>query len=667
MDFLDEIESARERPQDIDFASELNEEQLEAVTSELGPAIVLAGAGSGKTRTLTYRVAWLLSQGVPPHRILLLTFTNKAAREMLHRVEDLTGIESRAFWGGTFHHVGQKILRYSGQPVGIGPSFNIMDEGDSESLLTETIREVDPSFLKNKNHPKTRPLRHLISFSRNTRQPLGELAAREYPFFDDLPGKVERFAETYRKKRREQQVCDYDDLLEGWLELFRQSPETAEYWRERFDYVLVDEYQDTNSLQSELVDLIASKHRVMAVGDDAQCIYTWRGANFENIVTFPDRHPGTRIFKIETNYRSTPNILNFANGILEYHPSTTGYEKELRAVREAKRNPRLVTTVDTREQAAAVIEKMQAMLDQGYRPGDMAVLYRAHYQAMDLQMQLSKQHIPFQITSGIRFFEQAHIRDVAAQLRFIANPRDTTAFLRFTSLLPKVGPKTVEKIYRAWVELAEKEKRDLFEVGSHKKVVDRVPTAAREEWVSLVQSLHDGWMAAKDEEKPSELVRLIVEGWYSLYLRQTYPNWRDREDDLQSLIGFAGQYPTLTDLLSQLILLNSETTDRSIEDDGEKIRLTTIHQAKGLEFPVVFVIGLADGQFPLNRAIEEDNLDEERRLFYVAVTRAMDELYLFYPKLMSQGGPMRLLGPSRFLQEVPHHRYEKERFNRNYW
>jgi len=225
----------------------------------------------------------------------------------------------------------------------------------------------------------------------------------------------------------------------------------------------------------------------------------------------------------------------------------------------------------------------------------------------------------------------------------------------------------VEKIYRTWVDLAEKEKRDLFEVGSHPKVVDRVPAAAREEWVSLAQSLHDGWTAAKEEEPPTELVRLIAEGWYSLYLRQTYPNWRDREDDLQSLIGFAAQYSSLTELLSQLILLNSETADRSIEDDREKIRLTTIHQAKGLEFPVVFVIGLADGQFPLHRAIEEDNLDEERRLFYVAVTRAMDELFLFYPKLMSQGGPMRLLGPSRFLQEVADHRYDKEKFRRNLW
>ncbi len=671
MDFLDQASEVSRHPSpsgsDIDFETELNQEQHEAVSSPPGPALVLAGAGSGKTRTLTYRVAWLLANGVSPDRILLLTFTNKAAREMLGRVEDLTGIDSRAFWGGTFHHVGQRILRQSGRPVGISPSFNIIDEGDADSLINETIRAVDPGFLKNKNHPKPRPIRHLISYARNTCLNLRELAEQQYPFFEDLPDKIDHFARAYREKRREQQVCDYDDLLEGWLELLRESPDAARYWSDRFDHILVDEYQDTNTLQCELIDRMGGHHQIMAVGDDAQCIYTWRGANFENIVTFPDRHPDTRIYKIETNYRSTPDILHFANGVLELQPATTGYEKALRPVREPGCSPSVIQTLDTRQQASVVIETITNAVRSGRSPNEIAVLYRAHYQAMELQLELARRDIPFQITSGLRFFEQAHIRDVAAQLRFLGNPRDTSAFFRFACLLPKIGPKTAERLYRFWVDLARKEKIDFFDAALHSKLLGKVPSAARPDWESMGQTLIDAKRIADGGGTPEEMVSQINEGWYSLYLRQTYPNWREREEDLKSLIGFARRQDSLTELLAQLILLSSETSDRSIDDRDPKVRLTTVHQAKGLEFPVVIVIGLAEGQFPINRAIDEGNLEEERRLFYVAVTRAMDELYLFYPKLTAHGGPPRLLGPSRFLSEIPENRYRFTKHRSHYW
>lgn len=671
MDFLDQASEVSRHPGpsegDIDFEAELNPEQYEAVSSSPGPALVLAGAGSGKTRTLTYRVAWLLAHGVRPDRILLLTFTNKAAREMLGRVEDLTGVDSRAFWGGTFHHVGQRILRHSGRPVGISPSFNIIDEGDADSLINETIRAVDPGFLKNKNHPKPRPIRHLISYARNTRLDLRELAEKQYPFFEDLPGKIDRFARAYREKRREQQVCDYDDLLEGWLELLRESPEAAQYWSERFDHILVDEYQDTNILQCELIDRMGGHHQIMAVGDDAQCIYTWRGANFENIVTFPERHPGTQIYKIETNYRSTPDILHFANGVLEFQPAAIGYEKALRPVREAGCSPRVVQTVDTRQQASVVIETITNAVHSGRSPNEIAVLYRAHYQAMELQMELARRNIPFQITSGVRFFEQAHIRDVAAQLRFLGNPKDTSAFFRFACLLPKIGPKTAERLYQFWVDLAHKEAIDFFDAALHPKLLGKVPAAARADWESMGRTLVDAKQIADSGGTPEEMVSQINEGWYSLYLRQTYPNWRDREEDLKSLLGFARRQDSLTELLAQLILLSSETSDRSIDEGEPKVRLTTVHQAKGLEFPVVIVIGLSEGQFPINRAIDEGNLEEERRLFYVAVTRAMDELYLFYPKLSVHGGPPRLLGPSRFLSEIPENRYRFTKHRSHSW
>jgi len=665
MDFFEAADSPDPvSPSGIDFRAELNDEQYAAVTAPLGPSLVLAGAGSGKTRTLTYRVAYLLEKGVHPSSILLLTFTNKAAKEMLARVEDLTGVSSRLFWGGTFHHIGQRLLRRHGAPVGITPGFNILDQSDSESLLGDVIRRVDPAFLKDKNNPKPKVIANLISYARNTLQDVGEMATERYPYPADLGPKIGKFAESYGKTKRKQEVADYDDLLELWLKLLQTDEAFLTYCNSQFEQVLVDEYQDTNRLQAGIVDAIGSHHCVMAVGDDSQCIYTWRGAEINNIMTFPDRHEGGSVYKIETNYRSTPQILQFANGILDGNMGG-GFRKELRPVRPDAEKPVFVSTVDTRQQAEFVIRSIGQLVEQGRDYGDIAILYRAHFQAMDLQMELSRSGIPFQITSGVRFFEQAHVKDLVSQIRFVANPRDTTAFLRFTGLLPKVGPKTAEKIYAFAVNFAEKNQKDLFDILGSKEVVAKVPAAARDDWESLVHTLQSCREAARDEE-PEEVVRLAVEGWYGTYLRTLYPNWKSREEDLIGVIGFASRFEELSELLAQLILLNSESSDRSIDPAEQTVRLTTIHQAKGLEFPVVFVLGLADGMFPLNRAIEEGNLDEEMRLFYVSVTRAQDLLFLSYPMVHSQGGPPRRMQPSRFLSSIRPDYYEAVRY-RSSW
>lgn len=661
MDFFE----AADGPEDsatsgIDYRAELNEEQYAAVAAPFGASLVLAGAGSGKTRTLTYRVAWLLDQGVHPGSILLLTFTNKAAREMLARVEHLTGVPSRALWGGTFHHIGQRLLRRHGHAVGITPGFNILDQGDAESLLSDVIRRIDPAFLKDKYNPKPRLLASLISYARNTLRDVDEYAAERFPYPADLGPKIAGFAAGYEKEKRKQEVADYDDLLELWLKLLREDEGFARYCTEQFEHVLVDEYQDTNRLQAAIVDSIATHGRVMAVGDDSQCIYTWRGAEFDNIMSFPDRYSGSSVFKIETNYRSCPQILRFANGILDGH-SGGGYRKELRPVRPDAGKPVLVSTIDTRQQAEFVIRTITQLVEQGRNHGDIAVLYRAHFQAMDLQMELSRSGIPFQITSGVRFFEQAHVKDLVCQIRFVSNPRDTTAFLRFAGLLPKVGPKTAEKIHAFAVDTAAREEKDFFDVLESEAVTKKVPAVARDEWKSLAATLRDCREAARDSS-PEEVVRLAVDGWYGTYLRTLYPNWKSRDEDLQGVIGFASRFDDLGELLAQLILLNSESSDRSIDPEQDVVRLTTIHQAKGLEFPVVFVLGLADGLFPLNRAIEEGNLDEEMRLFYVSVTRAMDELFLSYPMVHHQGGPPRRLQPSRFLSSINPDSYESVRY-----
>ena len=657
--FSDEVEQDDICP--IDFKAELNEDQYRAVTSPPGPVLVLAGAGSGKTRTLTYRVAWLLSQGVPAEEILLLTFTNKAAREMLGRVQDLTGVGGHQLWGGTFHSIGQRLLRMFGEPVGLGPNYTILDEGESESLLGDLVRALDKEFFKNKGNPKAKVLGNIISYARNTQGSIDDTLEVKYPEYVSLVDKVADFARAYAHRKSELQVADYDDLLQLWLKLMRTSEEVSGWIHNRFQHVLVDEYQDTNALQSAIIDHVGANHQIMAVGDDAQCIYTWRGANFENIMSFPDRHPGAELHKIVLNYRSTPDILDLANGVLENRPDDAGYQKDLRAVRAGINKPIMVPAMSADQQAQYITRKIVELHRQeGYDLRDIAILYRAHYQSMELQMELSRGHVPFQITSGVRFFEQAHMKDIAAQLRFASNPGDALAFQRLACLLPKVGPKGAEKILATAHGVMQQQDVDVFTALGSKEVLKKVAADAREEWPDLVETLAN-LRHSMAEDSPEVVVRTAVEGWYSGFIRQLYDNWENRMDDLESLVGFANKFTDTAEMLSQLVLLNSETSNRTISADEDAVRLSTVHQAKGLEYPVVFVIGLADGAFPLQRAIEAGDVEEERRLFYVAVTRAQDELYMTYPTVVMIRGGRMPARPSQFLRELDDDKYEVHR------
>lgn len=666
----------------IDFKQELNEDQYAAVTAGRGPALVLAGAGSGKTRTLTYRVAWLLlEEGMHPNELLLLTFTNKAAREMIERVQTLTGLGQSPRWSGTFHSIGGRLLRQYGSEIGVAQNYTIMDQGDAESLLTTIIKDSDKAFLKNKDHPKAKVIHGLLSYARNTHQPLRDLLKARFPWQEHLVGKIEGFVKLYDTVKREQQVADYDDLLVLWLKLLREFPAVREACQKRFPYILVDEYQDTNVIQAEIIDLIGSHHNIMAVGDDAQCIYTWRGANFENIRSFPERHPGTRIFKILTNYRSTPPILDFANSILEMQPGNSGYRKELIPHRKGSIRPNIVPLMDTRQQAQFLVSRIEALYHQGIALKDIAILYRAHYQALDAQLEFTRQGIPFLITSGLKFFEQAHIKDFVAQLRLLSNPDDSPALERLLCLLPRVGPAAVRKIRDAAGKVMEKERAaaerglDLFltpqpaagcffKALANKDVVAKVPADAREDYESMVATLCElvPMLTGNPPESPARIVEHALDGWYGDYIRNVYTDWDNRRDDLNSIISFAERFETMAELLAQLVLVNSETSDKQIDPDDNAVRMTTIHQAKGLEFPVVFLISCADEWLPLKRAIEEGDVDEERRLFYVAVTRAMDELFICFPMLSNvRGGGVMRLPPSRFIEEIPPERYEKMR------
>lgn len=666
MDFALDARSPQGIPP-IDFRGELNDEQYHAVTAEPGPLLVLAGAGSGKTRTLTYRVAYLLAQGVKPGEILLLTFTNKASKEMLHRVQELTGVEPTRFWGGTFHSLGHRALRIYGEAIKLTRNFTILDADESESLLKQTVETVDKTFFKDKTHPRPGPLFNVLSLARNTQLSINVTVQQNFPQYDDIKHRFEPFAAAYAQRKQEQNVVDYDDLLELWLKLLNEAPEVADYFAHRFRHVLVDEYQDTNTLQAQIVDKLAAHHQVMAVGDDAQCIYSWRGADFENIMTFEGRHPGTVIHRIETNYRSSPEILALANGVLLAQPVGRHFDKELRAARDHAQKPYVVQTMDDREQAEFILKRIRSLIeDDGVSANEIAILYRSHFLALEVQLAFSKAGMPYQITSGVKFFERQHVRDLVALVRFVYNPADTQAWQRVVVLLPKIGEKGAQKIHAVALENAQLLQKNLIDVLHTDDVKSKVAKAAREDWDHFCDSLRQV-ATTMQTASPAAAIETAIDGWYGDYLKGAFADYVERFDELKALIGFAGRYDEMQDLLAQIVLLNGETSDRQVDPDAEAIKLTTVHQAKGLEYDIVFVVGLADGQFPGRRSIEADDVEEERRLFYVAVTRARNELYLCYPKVATRGGPGgMLLQPSRFLMELPNDLYEPLRIKRRF-
>ncbi|HEV3148084.1 MAG TPA: UvrD-helicase domain-containing protein, partial [Chthoniobacterales bacterium] len=422
----------------IDYAAELNEQQLAAVTARPGPLLVIAGAGSGKTRTLTYRVAYLLENGIDPRNILLLTFTNKAARQMLDRVANLLPVDASGLLGGTFHSVGNRILRRHGSALGYSSAFTIMDREDQKDLINTVVASAGID-LKEIRFPKGDVLADIFSFVVNTEIPMEELLAERFPYFLPLLDKLKDVHARYEKKKKATNSMDFDDLLEKTLLMLRHHEGVAAFYRRQFQFILVDEYQDTNKVQADLVDTLARDHRnVMVVGDDAQSIYSWRGANFKNILEFPKRYPDTQVFKIEMNYRSVPEVLEVANAAIA--SNVEQFRKNLAPTRDSNEvKPAVVALNDGSEQAQFVAQRILELRDEDVDLNDIAVLYRAHYHAIELQLELSRRGIPYQITSGIRFFEQAHIKDVTSFLRFVANPRDEVAFKRMVKLLPGIG------------------------------------------------------------------------------------------------------------------------------------------------------------------------------------------------------------------------------------
>ena len=647
------LHAARSTSIHIDYAAELNEQQFAAVTAQPGPQLIIAGAGSGKTRTLTYRVAYLLENGIDPRNVLLLTFTNKAARQMLDRVANLLPIDASGLWGGTFHSVGNRMLRRHGSALGYNSGFTIMDREDQKDLINTVVASagIDPKEIR---FPKGDVLAEIFSFAVNTETALEELLAEKFPYFLPLLEKITDVHGRYEKKKKATNSVDFDDLLEKTLSMLQKHENIASFYRRQFQFILVDEYQDTNKIQADFIDLLAREHRnVMVVGDDAQSIYSWRGANFQNILEFPKRYPDAKVFKIEMNYRSVPEILQVANAAIA--ANVDQFQKNLQPTREsAAAKPAVVALNDGSEQAQFIAQRILELRDEDVDLNEIAVLYRAHYHALELQLELSRRGIPYQITSGIRFFEQAHIKDVISFIRFVANPRDEVAFKRMVKLLPGIGNRSAENLWNAWDKSLNA--RGEITSFSERLLAMSVSAKSKKHWTQLAHTL-DEIAPGGQSNPPSEMITSVVEAIYDDYAKVNFTNYELRREDLNQLAAFARQFKDLNEFLSQLALISNVDAEAAPNQTGDKeaVNLSTVHQAKGLEFHTVFVIWLTDGMFPSSRSMDDrKDLEEERRLFYVAITRAKDELYLTYPHMRLTGGYGDVFQrPSRFLKEIP--------------
>ena len=648
------------------YEEKLNPQQLEVVMAGGGPLLVIAGAGSGKTHTITYRLARLVEDGVAPESILLVTFTNKAAREMLHRAASLIQTDARRVWGGTFHHVGNLILRRYGNLIGYGPNFTILDREDAADLVTECIRLAgfDP---KEKYFPRGRVMESIFALAADTDRGVAETVLNRYSYLADRVGEMEQIAARYEERKKELQAVDFSGLLSLTRDLLAENEEVRRELQTRFRYILVDEYQDTNKVQADLVDLLAGEQKnVTVVGDDAQSIYSFRGAHFENIITFPERYPDARLFRLEENYRSTSSILALANASIAHNRRQ--FEKNLKTSRGEGMKPALVAARDAMQQADFVVDRTLALRDEDDVPlSQIAVLYRAHYHSMELQMELTRRGIPFEIRSGLRFFEQRHIKDVTAFLRLVSSPADELAWKRALKLLPGVGDVTA---HRVWEQVRIYEEPFSFLASGDVGFIPGNARASFEIFRKLVVDLTGAPRAATGEKPsalpPTEMINLVLDRFYQEYVENTFEDAPNRIEDVRQLAEYAVQYDGATAFLSELALMGTAAAAGPAapgegDEPDESMVLTSVHQAKGLEWKVVFLIWLTDTRFPSTRSLTDpEGEEEERRLFYVALTRAKDELYMCQPMLESEKWSMGAFSRlSRYVEELPNDLYER--------
>lgn len=635
----------------INYDKSLNPAQLEAVNFNSGPLLVVAGAGSGKTRTLTHRVARLVEEGVSPDAILLLTFTRKASQEMLKRATQLLDDRCDRVAGGTFHSFAHGILRrYSGY-LGIGSAFTILDRADSEGLISMLRKEMGGTS-KQKSFPKKQTLANIFSRAVNKVMGIDEIVFSDYPHFSEYLDAIMALNSAYRSRKQEQNLLDYDDLLVYLQILLSQYPDMRERISSRHRYIMVDEYQDTNPIQAEIVYLLGEAHQnVMVVGDDSQSIYAFRGADFRNIMEFPKKFPGTKIVKLEENYRSVQPILSLTNAMIE--GAREKYTKNLFTRKKGGAMPLLVDTISENRQSRFVVDKISELHGQGVPLGEIAVLFRAGFHSFDLEIELNREAIPFVKVGGFKFMESAHIKDVLAHLRVLVNPYDRTSWNRMLLLIDKVGPKTAQNIYNDIVAQGTGY-AGIFSI-SHKAVRGRG-----------IDDLKDLYAAIDSAPMGLEEIGETVLNYYHPILSDKYDDYPKRMRDLEHLLSIVSRYHDLNAFLADMAL---EPPTASIDSnltlyrpDPDRLTLSTVHSAKGLEWHTVFVIWALDGRFPSIHALgSEAELEEELRLMYVAATRAKTNLFFSYPmQVYDRSSGIILSRPSRFLDAIPEEILQRE-------
>jgi DNA helicase-2/ATP-dependent DNA helicase PcrA len=640
----------------MNFKEELNEEQYAAVSAPDGPALVVAAAGTGKTRTLIYRLAWLVTEKeVQPWEVLLLTFTNKAAREMLTRAEALVQRRFNSGYSGTFHSFANRLLRSHADALGFRKDYTILDADDAKKLVRACADEIG---VEKKHFPKPEVLLSIFGVVSGRMGNLADAVNERFEYTEVDTEQVLKVHVRYQSRKQEQNAMDFDDLLIHAHRLLAENERIRAFYQEEFKYVLVDEYQDTNTIQAELVHMLVKEHgNIMVVGDDFQSIYSWRGADFRNFLDFDRVYPDAKTFKLQINYRSTPEILEVANEVIAGNPEQ--FQKELQAVRESDALPKLARLRDGSEQARYVIERAMELHRHGIPYAEICVLYRSHFHAMELQMELARAQLPYVVTSGVRFFEQAHVKDVLTVLRLLVNPSDELAFNRLLELLPKVGTKTAQKIFRKFGGRVNLQRSE-----THEELLAALPAAACDDW----EKIKSVFLAYREEDlsnDPGEVIFRFNKAFYSEYMVENFDNHKFRQEDLDGLIDFTVKFESSEAFLSEIALLTNLDAESanapSDEAEVDALRLSTVHQAKGLEWKAVFVLFVNEDMFPSKKAVEEAGDAEERRLFYVAITRAEDELFLCTPMVRRQrDGGIIFLDPSRFLAEVPEELLQKD-------
>ncbi len=626
----------------VDYWNSLNPGQYMAATTIKGPVLVIAGAGSGKTRTITYRVSYLIEKQVPPEEILLLTFTRKAAEEMMRRTTAiLNNANATQVVRGTFHAFANHVLRRYASMIDLPTNFTIVDTSDSEDII-DLIRTETKVAKKNRAFPRKSRLQSIISKSRNCSIPIQDIIEREYTGLMEYLEEIKKIAAYYKKYKKVNQVLDYDDLMEVLRDCLRDYPHFRKRLQKRFQYIMVDEFQDTNIIQKEIVDYLAAGHRnVMVVGDDSQSIYAFRGANFENILTFPATYPDCRVIKLEQNYRSNQDILNFTNKIA--NNAKLGYRKQLFSTNTNLFKPLVYKFHDQEDEADFIGDKILALRENGIPLDEIAVLYRSSFHGNLIQTALSRRKIPYVVVGGIKFIERRHIKDIIAFLRIILNPMDAVAWNRILKLIPGIGKVTAGKI--------------VGEIQANKGIMDFSKLEKRKYGANLL----DLQKMFEDAVRPDITITSkidIIRTYYEPLLKSLEDDYTKRVADIDILHRLSERYEILDRFLSDFALdppsnqFQDSTTPLIDEQEEAPVTLSTIHSAKGLEWYTVFVPHLLDGLFPSARALKNiEDLEEERRLFYVACSRAKEQLYMTMPSWFSTWDEY-FTQPSRFIIET---------------